>query len=105
MQSAYLYVIVHVKHEKLPFLEVLTWSLILGKIQDGGQDSRLLLVTSQASSSATTHEIYLILLRRSNAFHLKILQHWSKTPGGYEKKIENQTFRVYDRSSVWAGKL
>ena len=36
----------------------------LGKIQDGD-----ILVTSQASSSATTHKIYLILLRRSKAFH------------------------------------
>ena len=35
MQSAYLCVIFHVKHKKLPFLAVLTWFLILGKIQDG----------------------------------------------------------------------
>ena len=33
MQSAYLCVIIHVK--QLPFLGVLTWFLILGKIQDG----------------------------------------------------------------------
>ena len=33
MQSAYLYVIIHVK--PLPFLPVSTWFLILGKIQDG----------------------------------------------------------------------
>ena len=38
------------------------------------------LVTSQASSSATTHKIYLMLLRRSKAFHwgqnrFEILQH------------------------------
>ena len=38
MQSAYACVIFHVKHKKLPFLAVLTWFLILGKIQDGGQD-------------------------------------------------------------------
>ena len=38
MQSAYLCVTVHVKHKKLPFLAVLTWFLILGKIQDGGND-------------------------------------------------------------------
>ena len=38
MQSAYLCVISHVKHKTLPFLAVLTWFLILGKIQDGGQD-------------------------------------------------------------------
>ena len=35
MQSAYLCVIFHVKHKKIPFLAVLTWFLILGKIQDG----------------------------------------------------------------------
>ena len=35
MQSAYLCVIFHVKHKKTPFLAVLTWFLILGKIQDG----------------------------------------------------------------------
>ena len=35
MQSAYLCVIFHVKHKKLLFLAVLTWFLILGKIQDG----------------------------------------------------------------------
>ena len=28
----------HVKHTKLLFLAVLTWFLIIGKIQDGGQD-------------------------------------------------------------------
>ena len=39
IQSAYLCVIFHVKHKKLLFLVVLTWFLILGKIQDGGQDS------------------------------------------------------------------
>ena len=38
MQSAYLCVIFHVKHKKWPFLAVLTWFLILGKIRDGGQD-------------------------------------------------------------------
>ena len=35
MQNAYLCVIFQVKHKKLPFLEVLTLFLILGKIQDG----------------------------------------------------------------------
>ena len=35
MQKAYLCVIFHVKHKKLPFLAVLTWFLIFGKIQDG----------------------------------------------------------------------
>ena len=35
MQSSYLCVIFHVKYKKLIFLAVLTWFLILGKIQDG----------------------------------------------------------------------
>ena len=30
--------ILHVKHKKLPFMATLTLFLILGKIQDGGQD-------------------------------------------------------------------
>ena len=38
MQSAYLCVIFHVKHKKSPFIAHLTWFLILGKIQQGGQD-------------------------------------------------------------------
>ena len=38
MQNAYLCVIFNVKHKTLAFLAVLTWFLILGKIQDGGQD-------------------------------------------------------------------
>ena len=37
MQSAYLCVTFHPKHKKWPFLAVLTWFLILGKIQDGNQ--------------------------------------------------------------------
>ena len=37
MQSAYLCVILHVEHKKLPFMVVLTGFLILCKIQDGGQ--------------------------------------------------------------------
>ena len=36
MQSAYLCVILDIKHKKLPFLAVLTWFLIRCKIQDGG---------------------------------------------------------------------
>ena len=38
MQNAYLCVIFHLKLKNLPFLAVLTWFLILGKIQDVGQD-------------------------------------------------------------------
>ena len=33
-----IYVILHVKHQKVPILAIFTWFLILGKIQDGGQD-------------------------------------------------------------------
>ena len=36
MQSAYLCVILHFKYKKLPFMAILTWFLILGKIEDGG---------------------------------------------------------------------
>ena len=38
MQSAYLCVIFHVKQKKSPFFVVSARFLILGKIQDGGQD-------------------------------------------------------------------
>ena len=38
LQSTYLCVIFHVNHKTLPFLAVLSWFLLLGKIQDGGQD-------------------------------------------------------------------
>ena len=38
IQSTYFCVILHVKREKLPVLVVFPWFLILGKIQDGGQD-------------------------------------------------------------------
>ena len=37
MQSNYLRVILHVKSKKLLIVTVLTWSLILDKIQDGGE--------------------------------------------------------------------
>ena len=60
MQSAYLCVIFHVKHKKLPFLAVLTYFLFLVKYK---------MATSQAPSSATTLKIYLNLLKRSKAFH------------------------------------
>ena len=44
MQNAYLCVIFYVKHKKLLFLAVLTWFLIFGKIQDGGQDGLIDLI-------------------------------------------------------------
>ena len=37
-QSTYLCVILHVKHKKLPIFTLFTCFLVLGKIQDGGQD-------------------------------------------------------------------
>ena len=73
MQSAYLCVILYVKQRKVPFLAVFT---------------RPLLVTSQASSSATTYKIYLILLKRSKAFHFRqnpfeVLQHIKNSSEGF----------------------
>ena len=38
MQSAYSCAIFHVSYKKITFLAVLTWFLVLGKIQDSGQD-------------------------------------------------------------------
>ena len=35
--NVYLCVILHVKHKKVPFIAILTWFLILGKIQDSAQ--------------------------------------------------------------------
>ena len=65
MQSAYLCVIFHFNYKKN------TISRGFNLILNFGQNSRLrqLLVTSQASNSATTHKIHLILLRRSKHFH------------------------------------
>ena len=37
-QSTYLCVILHVKHKNLPIFTLFTCFLVLGKIQDGGQD-------------------------------------------------------------------
>ena len=59
MQSSYLCVILQIKRKKEIILTAFTWFLILNKIQDGDQDSTCL-VTSQTSSSATNHNIYLI---------------------------------------------
>ena len=68
MQSVYLRIIFHLKHKKSPFLAVLTWFLILGKVQDGAQDADHCWWRHRPPSSATTHKIYLILLRWSKAF-------------------------------------
>ena len=37
MQNVYLCVILHVKLKKVPFIAILTWFLILGKIRDSAQ--------------------------------------------------------------------
>ena len=39
IRSAYFCVTLHFRHRKLPFIAILTWFLILGKIQDGSQDN------------------------------------------------------------------
>ena len=62
MQSAYLCIIIHVK--QLPSLAVLTRFLILGKIQDGGQDGGHWWWRHRPPAA----KLYLILLRRSKAF-------------------------------------
>ena len=69
MQSAFLWIIFHVKHKKITIS--LGFNLISNSLPNPRRWSRWrpLLVTSQASSSSTTHKIYLILLRRSKAFH------------------------------------
>ena len=53
----YLYVILHVKHKKWPFLAVFTGFLILMAAKMATKK----VVTSQASSSATTDKVYLVL--------------------------------------------
>ena len=76
MQSAYLCIIWHVKNRKLPFIAVLTRFLILGKIQDGGH----CWWRHRLPAAPPPNKIYLVLLRRSKAFHwrqnrFEILQH------------------------------
>ena len=79
LQSVSLCVIFHVKHKKLPFLAVLTWHfqfLVKSKMA-----AKMTTIAGDAGlNCSTTHKIYLILLRRSKAFHqrqnrFKILQH------------------------------
>ena len=71
MQSSYLCVILYVRHKKntIPC----EYNLIFNSFVKSGMVAKMapLLVTSQASSSAATDKIYLILLRRSKAVHLK----------------------------------
>ena len=53
----YLYLILHVKHKKWPILSVFTGFLILMAAKMATKK----VVTSQASSSATTDKVYLVL--------------------------------------------
>ena len=88
VQWTYLCVIFHVKHKTYHFRG-------LHLISKSSYNLRWrprwwqLLVTSQASSSATTHKIYLTLLRRSKDFHwkqnhLEILQHIKNFRKGFQ---------------------
>ena len=81
LQSAFLCVISHVKHKKLQFLAVSSWFLILITNPRWRPKWWPLLVTSQASSSATTLKIYFILLRRG--FPLKV--NWFQNTETYIK--------------------
>ena len=74
------------KNKKLPFIAVLTSFLILGKIQDDGQDGNHCWWRHRPPAAPPPIKIiYLILLRTSKAFHwrqnrFEILQHM-KNPG------------------------
>ena len=79
VQWIYLCVIFHVKHKTYHFRGLYLISKSSHNLRWRPRWWQLL-VTSQASSSATTHKIYLTLLRRSKDFHwmqnhLEILQH------------------------------
>ena len=81
MQNSYLCVILYVRHKKNAISR--GYNLIFNSFVKSDMVAKMapLLVTSQASSSAATDKIYLILLRRSKAaVHLRqnrfeILQH------------------------------
>ena len=80
MQNSYLCVILYVRHKKNTISR--GYNLIFNSFVKSDMVAKMaqLLVTSQASSSAATDKIYLILLRRSKAVHLtqnrfEILQH------------------------------
>ena len=67
-QSAYLCVILHVKHKK----NTISRSFNLISNPRWRPRWRPLLVTSQASSSATNHKIYLIFVKKVKGFPLKV---------------------------------
>ena len=80
MQNSYLSVILYIRHKKNTISR--GYNLIFNSFVKSDMVAKMapLLVTSQASSSAATDKIYLILLRRSKAVHLRqnrfeILQH------------------------------
>ena len=80
MQNSYLCVILYVTHKKNTIS--CGYNLIFNSFVKSDMVAKMapLLVTSQASSSTATAKIYLILLRRSKAVHLRqnrfeILQH------------------------------
>ena len=82
MQSNYSCFSLHVKRKKILTLTVFTW---LKKPR-----WRPCLVTSQTTSSATNHKIYLILERRSKAFHwrqnrFEILEHIKNSREGFHQ--------------------
>ena len=89
MQTVYICVIFHVKHKKLSFLSVLTWFLILGKIQHGGKNGKYCWWRHRPPAAPPPIKyICVILLRRSKAFHqrwnhFKILQHIKNSGEGF----------------------
>ena len=73
--------------KKFLFLAILTWFLILGIIQDDGQEGDHCRWRHRPLLPTVAHKIYLILLRRSKAFHwrpnrFEILQHIKNSGGG-----------------------
>ena len=80
MQNSYFCVILYVRHKKNTIS--CGYNLFFNSFVKSDMVAKMapLLVTSQASSSAATDKIYLILIRRSKAVHLrqnrfKLLQH------------------------------
>ena len=69
MQNSYLCVILYVRHKKNAISR--GYNLIFNSFVKSDMVAKMapLLVTSQASSSATSHKIYLIVLIGSKAFH------------------------------------
>ena len=85
VQSAYLYVIFHVKHKRYHFSRFFTWFPILGKIQDGAKMANII-----GGVTGLQHglEIYLASLRRSKVFdwrqnRFEILQHIKNSGKGF----------------------